>query len=143
MSQEAKRGDIVAVHYTGTLDSGEVFDSSRDREPLEFEVGGGQVIPGFDQAVEGLVVGENREVRLEPEQAYGEPREDLIVEVARSRFPDDSEPQLGQQIRVQVAPDQNHVARITDVAEDRITLDLNHPLAGHALNFDVQLVEIR
>lgn len=143
MSEKAKQGDTVAVHYTGKLDSGEVFDSSEGREPLEFQVGGGQVIAGFDRAVDGLEVGESREVRLDPEDAYGEPREDLVVAVDRSQFPAEQEPQVGQQVQVQVAPGQNRVATIAGVEGESITLDLNHPLAGKALTFDVELVEIK
>lgn len=143
VAQKAEQGDKVAVHYTGRLDSGEVFDSSQGREPLEFTVGSGQVIPGFDEAVSGLEVGASREVRIDPESAYGAPREDLIVEVDRSQFPAEAEPQVGQQVQVQVAPGQNRVATIADIAEESIKLDLNHPLAGKPLTFEVELVEIR
>lgn len=143
MGQTAQEGDTVAVHYTGKLDDGEVFDSSRDRDPLEFEVGSGQVIPGFDRAVEGLEVGGSREVRVEPEEGYGEPREDLVVDVEKDQFPDESEPEVGRQVQVQVAPGQNRVATITGVEDESITLDLNHPLAGKPLTFDVELVEIK
>lgn len=143
VAQKAEQGDKVAVHYTGRLDSGEVFDSSQGREPLEFTVGSGQVIPGFDEAVSGLEVGASREVRIDPERAYGAPREDLIVEVERTQFPAEAEPQVGQQVQVQVAPGQNRVATIADIAEESIRLDLNHPLAGKPLTFEVELVEIR
>ena len=143
VAQKAQQGDTVAVHYTGKLDSGEVFDSSQGRDPLEFTVGSGQVIPGFDQAVDGLEVGESREVRIEPDDAYGEPRDDLKVDVSRDQFPNDAEPEIGQQVQVQVAPGQNRVATIAAVQEDSITLDLNHPLAGQPLTFEVELVEIR
>lgn len=143
MAQTAEKGDTVAVHYTGKLDDGEVFDSSRERDPLEFEVGSGQVIPGFDRAVEGLEVGESREFRIEPDEGYGEPREDLVVDVERSQFPDESKPQVGQQVQVQVAPGQNRVATITEIEDESVTLDLNHPLAGKPLTFDVELVEIK
>ena len=143
MAQKAQQGDTVAVHYTGKLDSGEVFDSSQGRDPLEFTVGSGQVIPGFDQAVDGLEVGESREVRIEPDDAYGEPRDDLMVDVDRDQLPNDADPEIGQQVQVQVAPDQNRVATIAAVDEDSITLDLNHPLAGQPLTFEVELVEIR
>lgn len=143
MVQTAQKGDTVAVHYTGKLDDGEVFDSSRERDPLEFEVGSGQVIPGFDQAVEGLEVGESREVRLAPDQGYGQPREDLVVDVEKSQFPDESEPEVGQQVQVQVAPGQNRIATIKEIQDEAITLDLNHPLAGKPLTFDVELLEIK
>jgi peptidylprolyl isomerase len=141
--QKAAQGDTVTVHYTGTLDSGEVFDSSRGREPLEFQIGGGQVIPGFDRAVEGLAVGESREVRIEPDEAYGAPQDHLVIDVPPEQFPAEVEPSVGQQIQVQVAPGQQHVARITDVQDDAVRLDLNHPLAGETLTFDVELVSIR
>lgn len=143
MAQTAQKGDTVAVHYTGKLNDGEVFDSSRERDPLEFEIGSGQVIPGFDQAVEGLEVGESREVRLDPEQGYGEPREDLVVDVDKSQFPAEAEPETGQQVQVQVAPGQNRVATIAEIKDESITLDLNHPLAGKTLTFDVELVDIK
>lgn len=143
MAQTAQQGDTVAVHYTGKLDDGEVFDSSKGRDPLEFQVGSGQVIPGFDRAVTGLGIGESREIRLDPDEAYGAPREDLVVEVDRSQFPAEVEPAVGQQVQVQVAPGQNRVATIQEVQEEAIKLDLNHPLAGKALTFDVELVEIR
>ena len=143
MPQTAQKGDTVAVHYTGTLKDGEVFDSSRDRDPLEFELGGGQVIPGFDRAVEGLEIGESREVTLTPDEGYGEPREDLVVDVDRSQFPDDEEPSVGRQVQVQVAPGQNRVATIAEIDDESITLDLNHPLAGKELTFAVELVEIK
>lgn len=143
MAQAAQKGDTVAVHYTGKLEDGEVFDSSREREPLEFEVGSGQVIPGFDRAVEGLEVGDSREVTLDPEEGYGEPREDLVVDVDRDQFPQESEPEVGRQVQVQVAPGQNRVATITGIEDEAITLDLNHPLAGKPLTFDVELVEIK
>lgn len=143
MGQTASQGDTVAVHYTGTLDSGEVFDSSRGREPLEFQIGAGQVIPGFDRAVEGLEVGETREIRLEPNDAYGAHQDNLVIDVPPDQFPPDAEPAVGQQVQVQVAPGQNHVARITAVGDDTVRLDLNHPLAGQALTFDVELVAVR
>jgi peptidylprolyl isomerase len=143
VAEKAQQGDTVAVHYTGKLDSGEIFDSSEGRDPLEFTVGSGQVIPGFDQAVDGLEIGESREVRIEPDDAYGQPREDLVVDVDRDQFPSGAEPEVGQQVQVQVAPGQNRVATIAGVEDASITLDLNHPLAGKPLTFEVELVEIR
>jgi peptidylprolyl isomerase len=143
VADKAGRGDTVAVHYTGTLDSGEVFDSSRDRDPLEFTLGAGQVIPGFDQAVEGLAVGESREVRIEPSNAYGETQEDLVVDVPADQVPEGMDPAVGQQVQVQVAPGQQRLARITSVNEGGVRLDLNHPLAGQALTFQIELVSVR
>jgi peptidylprolyl isomerase len=143
VAQKAAQGDTVTVHYTGTLDSGEVFDSSRGREPLEFQIGAGQVIVGFDRGVEGLAVGETRQVRIEPDAAYGDPQDHLVIEVPPEQFPEEVDPTVGQQIQVQVAPGQQHVARIIDVADEAVRLDLNHPLAGETLTFDVELVSIR
>ena len=99
--ERAREGHTVRVHYTGSLSDGSVFDSSRGREPLEFTVGSGQVIPGFDRAVEGLAVGESRQVRLDPEEAYGPAREDLVVAVPRGQFPPDGTPEVGMQVQVQ------------------------------------------
>lgn len=143
MAEQAKQGDTVAVHYTGKLDDGTVFDSSRDEDPVEFELGGGSVIEGFESAVEGMEVGESRETRIPPEQAYGERRDDLEVDVPRERMPEEVEPQVGQMLEVQVSPGQTAVARITDIGDETVRLDLNHPLAGQALNFDIELMEIR
>ncbi len=140
--QQAQSGDTVRVHYTGTLDSGEVFDSSEGREPLEFTVGSGQVIPGFDQAVAGMEVGESREVRIPAEEAYGEYHEELVFALPKSQVPPDMEVQPGQMLQVQDPEGQVFTVVVRDVTEDAIILDGNHPLAGQALNFKVKLVEI-
>lgn len=142
MAQQAKAGDQVAVHYTGKLDSGEVFDSSAGRDPIRFELGSGQVIPGFEHAVQGMAVGETREVRIEPEDAYGQPSDELKVEVPRTQLPADIEPAVGMPLQVQTSGGEQRVVRVTDVADDTVTLDMNHPLAGRALNFELELVEI-
>ncbi len=138
----AKAGDTVKIHYTGTLDDGTQFDSSAGRDPLEFELGGGQVIPGFDNAVEGMAVGENKNVRIEPDQAYGERHEQLVQQVPRSALPDDLEPEIGMGLQSQSPDGQVMMLMVTEVGDDSITVDANHPLAGQALNFDIELVEI-
>ena len=143
MTQRAKDGDHVAVHYTGRLEDGTVFDSSRGGAPIEFELGSGTVIPGFDNAVRGMAVGEHREIRIAPEDAYGPRREELRVPVPRDQFPPDVDPQVGQVMAVQVAPGQDALATITAVDEETVTLDLNHPLAGETLVFDIELMDIR
>lgn len=143
MAQTAKSGDTVAVHYTGKLDNGDVFDSSEGRDPLSFELGAGNVIPGFEAAVMGLGVGEAADVRIEAKDAYGDIRDDLLVPVSKDRLPDGLEPEAGQQLQVQVAPGQDRVATITDVGDENVTLDLNHPLAGKDLSFHIELVEIK
>lgn len=142
MAQQAKSGDQVAVHYTGKLDSGEVFDSSDGRDPIRFELGSGQVIPGFEQAVEGMTVGDKREIRIEPEDAYGQPSDELVVEVARTQLPGDIEPAVGMPLQVQTGGGEQRVVRVSEVGDDTVTLDMNHPLAGRALNFELELVEI-
>lgn len=142
MAQKASSGDKVQVHYTGKLDSGEVFDSSSGRDPLSFELGSGQVIPGFERAVEGMEVGETREVRIEPDDAYGQRRDDLRMQVPRTQFPDDVDPSVGDAMRLQDPNGGQHMARVVDTSENEVTLDLNHPLAGQALNFELTLVDV-
>ena len=143
MSRQAKTGDTVAVHYTGKLDNGTDFASSREGEPIEFELGSGAVIGGFEEAVTGMTIGEKREVRIEPDDAYGQRREDLKLDVPRDQLPHEVQPEVGQMLAIQVAPDQQALARIAEVESDSVTLDLNHPLAGEALTFDIELMEIR
>ena len=141
MSQ-AKSGDTVKIHYTGTLDDGTQFDSSAGRDPLEFELGGGQVIPGFDSAVTGMAVGESKSVRIEPDEAYGPRHEQLVQQVPRSALPDDLEPQVGMGLQSQSPEGQVMMLTVTEVEDDNITVDANHPLAGQVLNFDIELVSI-
>ena len=138
----AKAGDTVKIHYTGTLDDGTQFDSSAGREPLQFQLGSGQVIPGFDKAVEGMAVGDQKSVNIPAENAYGHRNEQMIQEVPRSQLPPDLAPEEGMALQAQ-QPDGNVVSlTVTAVSEDAITVDANHPLAGKALNFDIELVEI-
>ncbi len=138
----AKSGDTVKIHYTGTLDDGSQFDSSAGRDPLEFEVGSGQVIPGFDKAVEGMAVGDSKNVRIEPDEAYGPRHEQLVQEVDRSLLPDDLDPREGMTLQSNSPDGQTMQFMVTAVAEETITVDANHPLAGQALSFDIELVEI-
>lgn len=142
MAREAQSGDRVTVHYTGTLDDGTVFDSSREGEPIEFELGTGEVIDGFDQAVAGLEVGESREIRLEPDEAYGQRSDDLVIDVDRDDLPEDLDPEVGQTLAVEGADGEEMAAWVAEVGEDAITVDLNHPLAGRSLTFEVELLEI-
>ena len=138
----AKSGDTVRIHYTGTLDDGTEFDSSAGREPLEFTLGSGQVIAGFDEAVTGMTVGDKKSVRMEADQAYGERHEELVQEVPLSALPDDIKPEEGMALQSQ-SPE-GHIMNlvVTNVADESITLDANHPLAGQALSFDIELVSI-
>ncbi|MBT8080927.1 MAG: peptidylprolyl isomerase [Gammaproteobacteria bacterium] len=138
----AKSGDTVRIHYTGTLDDGTEFDSSAGREPLEFTLGSGQVISGFDDAVSGMTIGDKKSVRMEADQAYGERRDELVQEVPRSALPDEIKPEEGMALQSQ-SPE-GHIMNlvVTGVADASITVDANHPLAGHALSFDIELVAI-
>ena len=140
-ARAAKHGDTVRVHYKGTLDDGSEFDNSAGREPLEFRLGTGQVISGFERTVTGMTVGETRTARLNPGDAYGTHRAELVLSLPRERFPDEVEPQVGQQLELEGDGGRMPVV-ITDVAADTVTLDANHPLAGEALTFELELVEI-
>lgn len=143
MTDTARTGDTVEVHYTGSLDDGTVFDSSRDGDPLRFEVGSGQVIDGFDAAVRGMEEGERKEVNLEPDEAYGERRDDLVFDVGRDDLPDDFEPELGDRVAVEIAEGEEVTARVVETSSEAVTLDLNHPLAGRTLVFDLELVAVQ
>ena len=139
---KVKDGDRVKIHYTGTLKDGEIFDTSRERQPLEFTVGNREMMPGLETGVIGMEAGEKKSVEVPPEEAYGPRKEELVVEVKKSNLPDHIEPSLGQRLQMQV-DNGNHIElAITEIKEETITLDANHPLAGHTLFFDLELVEI-
>jgi peptidylprolyl isomerase len=140
--RNAASGDNVKVHYRGTLDDGSEFDSSAGRDPLEFRLGTGQVIAGFDRTVEGMKPGETRSTRLEAEDAYGEHRPELVLALPREQFPTELAPEIGQGLEVQQEDGQRIPVTITAVEDDTVTLDANHPLAGQALTFEIELVEI-
>jgi len=139
---QAKAGDTVRIHYTGTLDNGTRFDSSEGREPLEFNLGGGQVIPGFDAAVDGMAVGESKTVTIPAAEAYGERHEQLVQQVPREMLPDTIKPAVGMQLQSQSPEGQVMNLVVTEVNDASITVDANHPLAGQALTFSIELVEI-
>lgn len=140
--QTAKKGDKVKVHYHGKLTDGTTFDSSEGRSPLEFEVGSGQVIPGFDDGVTGLQVGEKRTVHIPAEQAYGPASEEQIVEFPRSQFPPEMAPEVGMPLQMSNDQGQTFQVVIKEVKDDVVVLDANHPLAGKDLVFDIELVDI-
>ncbi len=139
---QAKPGDTVKIHYTGKLDDGTVFDSSDNREPLEFTINEGQVIPGFEQAVVGMTPGESKTEKIPMHQAYGPHREEMVLEVSREQIPPDLQPEVGQQLQIQQPNGQPVAVFVTDVTDAKVTLDANHPLAGEDLTFDIHLVEI-
>lgn len=140
--QQAQSGDKVKVHYHGTLRSGEIFDSSQGREPLEFTVGSGQVIKGFDDGVRGMQVGEKKTVQIPVQDAYGEKSNEMIFEFPKSQFPADMNPEIGAQLMMSNGSGQSFPVTITEIKEDSVLLDANHPLAGQDLVFDIELVEI-
>lgn len=142
MARQAEPGDTVRVHYTGTMDDGTVFDTSRDGDPIEFVLGEGQVIEGFDEVLLGMREGETREVELPPGKAYGERSDELVVRVDREDLPEDLEPEVGQTLAVDTGDEEEMAAWVAEVGEDAITVDLNHPLAGRTLTFEVELVEL-
>ncbi len=140
--REAKNGDTVKVHYTGTLEDGTEFDSSRDREPLEFTLGEGKMIEGFEQAVLGMKVGEKKTVYIPVDQAYGEYNEDWVLEMERSKFPEDLNPEIGQQLSMVSQDGRAFNVTVIAVSETTITVDANHRLAGKDLTFEIELIEI-
>jgi len=140
--EKAKAGDTVRVHYTGKLEDGTVFDTSAQRDPLEFTIGERGVIPGFEQAVVGMAAGDRKTVQLPPERAYGGHRSELVFEVERGDLPPDLEPEVGQQLEYREPDGESVPLTVTDVSESTVTLDANHPLAGEELTFDLELVDI-
>jgi len=138
---QAKKGDSVKVHYTGTLSDGSVFDSSDGRDPIGFEIGKSEVIPGFEDGVTGMTVGDKKSVSIPAAEAYGEHDERLIIEMPRNQLPAEVEPEIGQQFQLRQG-EQEFVVAICAVGEDNVSFDANHPLAGKDLTFDLELVEI-
>lgn len=139
---QAQSGDTVKIHYTGKLDDGTQFDSSSGRDPLEFQLGDGQVIRGFEDAVQGMAVGDSKDVSLEPDDAYGQRHEHLVQEVPRSALPDDLSPEEGMALQATDPQGQVTQFAVIAVSADTITLDANHPLAGQTLHFNLELVAI-
>jgi peptidylprolyl isomerase len=140
---KAKKGDTVKVHYTGKLSNDTVFDSSDGREPLQFKIGEGSLIAGFEEAVIGMDTGESKTVTLNPEKAYGDHHRELVVEVRRDQFPADLKPEIGQRLTLNMSDQQKAMVTVTEISENAVTLDANHPLAGKDLIFDIKLLEIK
>jgi len=140
--QQAKSGDKVKVHYHGKLTNGETFDSSEGRAPLEFEIGKGMVIKGFDVGVTGMSIGEKKTVNIPYNEAYGPRNPDMLIEMPKDRFPKDMEIEPGAPLMMSDGSGQNFQVIVTEVKDDSVMLDANHPLAGQDLIFDIELVEI-
>jgi peptidylprolyl isomerase len=138
----AKTGDTVKVHYTGRLDDDTVFDTSRGKTPLQFTIGEGNLIKGFEKGLIGMEVGEKKNLVIPPEEAYGQNDEKLTTKVSRSHLPDSVQPAIGMQLQVKQKDGSIFVVWITEMDEETVTLDANHPLAGKTLNFDVELTDI-
>ena len=137
-----ENGQKVKIHYTGTLDDGKQFDSSAGHDPLEFEMGAGMVIPGFETGVADMNVGEKKTINIPAAEAYGEKREDLVMNFERTQLPEDLEPETGMMLQMQGPDGQPVPVTITAVEEEAITIDANHQLAGQNLNFDLELVSV-
>lgn len=140
--KSAKENDLVRVDYKGTLEDGKVFDTSEGRQPIEFKIGEHKVIRGFEDAVIGMKVGDKKDIRLSPEQAYGQRVDELMQEVPKAAFGDKLDPEKGMTLALKAPTGQVIPATVVDVKDDKVKLDLNHPLAGRALNFSITLVSI-
>ncbi|KAB1065482.1 FKBP-type peptidyl-prolyl cis-trans isomerase [Salibacter halophilus] len=140
---KVKNNDTVKVHYTGKLTSGEVFDSSKDREPLEITVGQGQLIPGFENGLIDMEVNEKKTLNIPSSEAYGDVRNELVQDVPKSQLPEEIKPEVGMPLVSKTPQGQEIQLVVTEVKDDSITVDANHPLAGKDLVFDIELVEIK
>lgn len=138
----AHKGDKVKVHYVGKLSDGDVFDSSLKSRPLEFTLGSGELIKGFDECVEGMEIGEKRTVTIPPEDAYGEHHDRFVIDIPREQVPEDAKPSPGGFLHLKNHEGQAMQALILEVGDDSVKVDLNHPLAGKELIFDIELVDI-
>jgi peptidylprolyl isomerase len=142
MMKTAQSGDTVRVNYTGRFENGDIFDTSDGSQPLEFKLGGDQVIPGFDNAVLGMNTGDKKTVTINPEDAYGEHFDTLVLVMPRENFPADIAPEIGMHLHLVDENEHAMPVLVTEITDDTITLDANHPLAGMPLVFEIELIEI-
>jgi len=142
MTKTVKKGDKVKIHYTGRIKDGNVFDSSLKREPIEFEIGSGRVIAGVDKGVVGMKPGEKKEVAVPPQEGYGEYEQKLLIDVPMDKIPKDIKPEVGMRLQMVNNMGQPLPVQVTEVNDDSVKLDANHPLAGKDLVFNIELVEI-
>jgi peptidylprolyl isomerase len=138
---QAKLGDTVQVHYTGKLEDGTVFDTSRSRRPLQFTIGNGKVIEGFEQAVAGMTVGESKITTIPVEKAYGPRKDDMVVTMKRDQL-QNVDPRIGQRLEITQEDDRTILVTVTNITDSTITVDANHPLAGKTLTFEIELLGI-
>ena len=141
MSQ-AKKGDTVKIHFIGKMQDDTVVETSQERGPLEFKIGEGDVIPGLEQGVIGMRAGDKKSITISPEEAFGHPREDLVVDLNKNEIPEGIKLAVGIYLNIQAKDGQEFKVKVVDIKGDTITLDANHPLAGASLIFDVELIEI-
>ncbi|WP_047266408.1 FKBP-type peptidyl-prolyl cis-trans isomerase [Marinitoga sp. 1155] len=139
---KAEKGNTVKVHYTGTLNDGSVFDTSNGREPLEFTLGTGQVIPGFEEAIIGMELGEKKTITIPSKEAYGEYSEEKVFELPKQNFPPNIDEALGQTVQLGDSTGNVFLAKILEVTDEIVKMDTNHPLAGKDLTFEIELIEI-
>lgn len=142
MSQEVKLNDNIKVHYTGKVESGEVFDSSLERDPLKFKVGEGTLLKGFEEAVIGMKIDDSKEIKIPSKEGYGIVSDDLIAKVDRKNLSQEIEPAVGMELMSKYPDGTDVVVRIVEVSEQEVTVDANHPLAGRDLTFEITLVSI-
>ena len=140
--QVVKKGDTIKIHYHGTLNDGSIFDSSKQREPLEFEVGSGMVIPGFDEGVMNMKVGDVKTINIPFAEAYGPVQEEMIIDFPRNQFPEDMQPEAGMQLQMSDKSGQNFPVVVVSANDEIVKLDANHPLAGKDLTFELELMDI-
>ncbi len=139
--KNAQKGDTVKVHFTGKLDDGTEFASSRDDAPVEFTIGEGKLIPGIEEGTIGMTQGDQKTVHLEPSEAFGEKRPELVTKIQKSDIPDDIQPTVGLQLQMRSSAGNPIRVVVTDISEEEVTVDANHALAGQPLTFDIELVE--
>ena len=140
--EKVENGLFVSVDYTGTLDNGEIFDSSEGRQPLEVQMGSGSVLPGFESALMGMSVNETKTFTLPPEEAYGDRDDSRVHNFPKSDIPSGMEPEVGQMLMLSTPQGQQIPARVASIDEEKVTFDLNHPLAGNSLTFKIEVVGI-
>ncbi len=140
--QTAQKGDKVKVHYKGKLKNGETFDSSNGKDPLEFTLGNGDVIKGFEEGVKGMQVGDKKTLDIPVVEAYGEKQDEMVIEFPKDQLPSDMNPEVGAQLMMSNGSGNSFPVMVTEIKDDLVVLDANHPLAGQELVFDIELVEI-
>lgn len=140
---EAKKDNVVKVHYTGKLDNGQVFDSSKDREPLEFKIGEGRLIPAFEDGVIGMKVEESKTIKIPSKEAYGDKNPDLMIEVKNEQLPENLSPEVGMELVSKSQDGREQIVKVAEVKDQSVVIDANHPLAGEDLTFEIKLVDIK